>query len=87
LTYEERLVESLCPFRRNFRSRYQKTTLKSISFGLEKEPAAYLVKVLMELLFQPSVLPQVYRAKIVVAIQKIKNMLLMAWLLYSYTHR
>jgi hypothetical protein len=33
--------------------------LKSISFGLGKELAAYLLKVLMDLLFQPSVLPQV----------------------------
>ncbi|XP_050279919.1 probable LRR receptor-like serine/threonine-protein kinase At1g56140 [Quercus robur] len=38
--------------------RYHKTTLKSISFGLERGLAVYLLKVLMGLLFQPSVLHQ-----------------------------
>ena len=46
-------------FRCNSRLRYQKTTLKSTCFGLEKGLAAFLHNVHMDLLFLPSVLYQV----------------------------
>ncbi|KAL7234127.1 hypothetical protein ACSBR1_017676 [Camellia fascicularis] len=59
LIYEWRQVGPLCNlFRRNSRLRYQKLTLKSISFGLVKGLALYLLKVHMDLLFRQSVSPQ-----------------------------
>ena len=65
LTYKREPVVPLSQlFQRNLRMfRYQKTTLKSISFGLEKGLAVYLLRVLMDLLFQPSVLPQVKKCR------------------------
>lgn len=60
-TYERRQAGLLPELsNRSLRHWYRKTTSKSISFGLEEALAVYLHKALMDLLFLPSVLPQVY---------------------------
>lgn len=46
-------------FKKNSRFRFQKITLKSISFGLAKGLAVFIVKGDMDLLFQQSMLAQV----------------------------
>lgn len=69
-TYEMRQAGLLLKLsKRSSRHWYQKITLKSISFGLEKALAVYLHKALMDLLFLPSVLPQVYN----IVVEKLSN--------------